>query len=252
MMRRRNNVWTLLGLLCLSPALSAALPSRAAASGMSGEPAAEAPSPPATYDELRAKAWARFKEWDAAAEETVPADLEDLAQRLWEMGRRAPAGSPEAAAKGEALHLWVHLKDLETLEARIASLEAADPVWGRVAEIMAEVGRLYPAGELVERVLARRAAMLEDPESRALLWRLVGEAWGDEERPRAEAAFRKAMEAAPGSAEARVAKGYLYELEHLHLGEPAPAFEVTTLGGGTLRSQDLAGKAVILDVWASW
>jgi hypothetical protein len=248
MMHRRKTVGSLLGLLCLSVALSTALPPRAAAS----EPAAEAPSPPATYDELRAEAWARYKEWDAAAEETVPADLEDLARRLWEMGRRAPAGSPEAAAKGEALHLWVHLKDLETLEARIASLEAADPVWQRVVLLMAEVGRLYPEEERVERVLARRAGRVEDPETRALLWRVVGETWGEKHRPRAEAAFRKAMEAAPGSAEARVAKGYLYELEHLHLGEPAPAFEVATLGGGALRSQDLAGKAVILDVWASW
>lgn len=36
------------------------------------------------------------------------------------------------------------------------------------------------------------------------------------------------------------------------VGQPAPAFRVETFGGDVVRSEDLAGKVVVLDFWASW
>ena len=36
------------------------------------------------------------------------------------------------------------------------------------------------------------------------------------------------------------------------IGRPAPAWEVTTLDGGTLSSADLAGRPYLLNFWASW
>ncbi len=38
----------------------------------------------------------------------------------------------------------------------------------------------------------------------------------------------------------------------LSLGQPVPAFELTTFSGETIRSSDLAGKVVVLNFWASW
>lgn len=35
-------------------------------------------------------------------------------------------------------------------------------------------------------------------------------------------------------------------------GEQAPAFTLTTFNGQTIRSEDLAGKVVVLNFWASW
>ena len=34
--------------------------------------------------------------------------------------------------------------------------------------------------------------------------------------------------------------------------EPAPEFELELLGGGTVSSEDLAGRPVVLNFWASW
>jgi len=36
------------------------------------------------------------------------------------------------------------------------------------------------------------------------------------------------------------------------LHDPAPAFEVKDLQGRTLRSEDLEGKVVVIDFWATW
>lgn len=35
-------------------------------------------------------------------------------------------------------------------------------------------------------------------------------------------------------------------------GKPMPAFEVPLLAGGTLKSDDLKGKVLIVDFWATW
>lgn len=42
------------------------------------------------------------------------------------------------------------------------------------------------------------------------------------------------------------------ELPSALIGEPAPAFVAPTLSGDTLRSEELRGKVVILNFWASW
>lgn len=36
------------------------------------------------------------------------------------------------------------------------------------------------------------------------------------------------------------------------VGDPAPAFRLATLDGGELGPQDLAGKVVLLEFWATW
>jgi thiol-disulfide isomerase/thioredoxin len=35
-------------------------------------------------------------------------------------------------------------------------------------------------------------------------------------------------------------------------GEPAPAFELEMLSGGTISLEDLRGKTVLIDFWATW
>lgn len=36
------------------------------------------------------------------------------------------------------------------------------------------------------------------------------------------------------------------------IGQPAPALELTTLGGGSFTIQDYAGQRIVLNFWASW
>jgi cytochrome c biogenesis protein CcmG, thiol:disulfide interchange protein DsbE len=38
----------------------------------------------------------------------------------------------------------------------------------------------------------------------------------------------------------------------LKLGDKAPSFELTTFQGQTISSEDLIGKVVVLNIWASW
>lgn len=49
-----------------------------------------------------------------------------------------------------------------------------------------------------------------------------------------------------------LAKGYLYEIDHLQVGMTAPDFTTKTLDGKTVTLTSLRGKAILLNFWASW
>jgi cytochrome c biogenesis protein CcmG/thiol:disulfide interchange protein DsbE len=81
--------------------------------------------------------------------------------------------------------------------------------------------------------------------------------------------------AAPGAAGVRVGRGWLGGaaallvlanlalalgvhrfaeslIVHLDLDQPAPAYRLAMLGGGSVASQELLGRVVVLDFWTSW
>jgi len=49
-----------------------------------------------------------------------------------------------------------------------------------------------------------------------------------------------------------MAKGSLFELQHLQVGMKAPAAESKNLKGEKASLADYAGKVVVLDIWATW
>jgi thiol-disulfide isomerase/thioredoxin len=55
-----------------------------------------------------------------------------------------------------------------------------------------------------------------------------------------------------GKALGELAKGHLYEIRHLAIGKPAPQLQSADLDGNAVRLDDLKGRVVMLDVWATW
>ncbi len=49
-----------------------------------------------------------------------------------------------------------------------------------------------------------------------------------------------------------LARGYLYEIDHLQIGMTAPDFTTKTLEGKSVSLKSFRGKAVLLNFWASW
>jgi peroxiredoxin len=48
------------------------------------------------------------------------------------------------------------------------------------------------------------------------------------------------------------ARGMIYEMDNLNVGQIAPTFSAPSLDGGEVNLLDLRGKAVLLDFWATW
>ena len=68
----------------------------------------------------------------------------------------------------------------------------------------------------------------------------------------AKKAFELARKASPDSVYATNAKAYIFEIEHLQVGMPAPEFKAKTLDGKEVSLASLRGKVVLLNFWASW
>lgn len=69
----------------------------------------------------------------------------------------------------------------------------------------------------------------------------------------AELAARFSTLAMPnGKSYGRVADGYLFELDHLQVGQNAPDFEALDETGARFKLSDYRGKVVMLDFWGFW
>ncbi|MFP3939944.1 MAG: hypothetical protein ACLF0P_06535 [Thermoanaerobaculia bacterium] len=64
--------------------------------------------------------------------------------------------------------------------------------------------------------------------------------------------FRRVAREGEGSSWAESAEGWLYELDHLNVGQPAPDFEVETLSGETLSAEELEGRVTVLSFWGTY
>lgn len=116
------------------------------------------------------------------------------------------------------------------------------------------------AAEAVERAVETWEPALrrlgDDPQAREALLHIrvdLGRTYAEAERgDDARTVFRSVAAEAPGSPWAERAEGWLYELDHLNVGQPAPEFRAATLGGDTLSSEGLEGRVVVLSFWGTY
>lgn len=73
---------------------------------------------------------------------------------------------------------------------------------------------------------------------------------GDPEAARA--LYAEVLETCHTGFHAEEARGALYEMDHLGVGQAAPVFDAKDIRGNTVRLADLNGKVVLLDFWATW
>jgi peroxiredoxin len=68
----------------------------------------------------------------------------------------------------------------------------------------------------------------------------------------ARALYAEVLAIYPNTSRADEARGALYEMDHLAVGQSAPDFEAKDIHGHRVRLADLRGKVVLLDFWATW
>lgn len=150
------------------------------------------------------------------------------------------AGAPATAgaAEGEPPERVVS-RALEEVHGAMNRLDAAEAVAQAVGTWEPALRRLGDVPEAQEALLHIRVDL-----GRAL----VRAGREDDARP----VFGSVADEAPGSPWVGRAERWLYELDHLNVGQPAPEFRAATLGGDALSSEGLAGKVVVLSFWGTY
>jgi hypothetical protein len=171
---------------------------------------------------------------------------------LWAYRTRYPRSEAAAVASAEAVRLLVRAELWDRAHARIASLDADDPAWERVAAPVYEEGIARKDLPYAIDTLSRVANATTTPVIKASTLVTVGRAFrrsGD--KAAAIRALESAQSAAPGTKYADEAEGLVYEIKYLSAGLPAPPVSGAARDGRTIDVAALRGKAVVLVFWGT-
>jgi len=186
----------------------------------------------------------------AAAASDHPAIKWDAA--LWAYRQPDPRSEVAALASAEAVRLLVRAELWDRAHARVASLDADDPAWERVAATIYEEGIARKDLPWSIERLSGAAAATTSPSIKSAVQLVLGRAYrrhGDSAA--ATRSLEAAKESSPGTPYAEEAEGLLYEIKHLSIGLPAPPLAGTARKGRRIDLAALRGKPVVLVFWGT-
>lgn len=218
---------------------------------------AQQPAADPAVQEVRQAIDAARKEVDAYKKAGGPTDAADQPAikwdaTFWAYRERYPGSDAAGLASAEAIRLLGRAGLWERAHARVASLEADDTAWLRVAgpvydEAIARKDLPYAID-----ALSRIVTTTTNPAIKSAVGLIVGRAYRRQgDLAAAARAVEAARAASPGTLYAEEADGLIYEIKFLSVGLPAPAFEGKTRSGRTISLASLRGKPVVLVFWGT-
>jgi len=172
---------------------------------------------------------------------------------LWQYREKHPASPATVIATIEALRLLNRAGRLSELRAKADTLKPDDAAWKQVISVlMSAASKSKDYSYLISKAEALAQAAV-DPDIKAQARFNIGDAyWRTKDNDRARKAFQAVITEYPGTEYAEEAEGNLREIEFLNLGQPAPAFERTTITGDPISLAGLKGKVLVLKFWGTY
>lgn len=175
------------------------------------------------------------------------------AEILWQYRLAHPDDKQSSWAAWTAIYLQLTADDADGAFARLATLGPDDPAWPNVLQPFTFFGSKYRDRfiQLAEKLLAQTQ---RETTKASVDYLLAGE-YRRKDPDKSKAYLRAAIEAAKAAASARWwedSEGFLYELTNLNVGQTFPHFAAPTTDNKTFSPEDLRGKTVLLNFWATW
>jgi hypothetical protein len=186
-----------------------------------------------------------------AGDESSP--VRKWANQLWEYGRARPEAIESKDAQREALRLLLRAGLIAEAANKTSTPKPLDGEWQAAVleQLDASLGNKeydYP--------INKADSLIEHSRDKVLKVRIrfvQGQAYWDKgDTQRAKDVFRTIAEENPNTNYAEGAKGNIYEIEKLNVGQPAPSFDSRLVNGEPARLADFSGKTLLLVFWASW
>jgi TolA-binding protein len=175
------------------------------------------------------------------------------AAAFWRYRLKHPGTPAATTATIQALILLNRSNRISELQTKADTLKLNDPAWEQVINVLLfasvktkDYSYLFTKAE----ALTQSAA---DPNIKARARFNIGEAhWKKGDTQLARAAFQTVVEQYPKTTYAEDAEGNVRELDFLNVGQPAPAFDRTTINGDSLSLAGFKGKIVVLKFWGTY
>jgi len=172
---------------------------------------------------------------------------------LWQYREKHPASPATVAATVEALRLLNRADHFSELYAKTDTLKPDEAAWKQVFNVLmiaASKSKDYSY------LISKAEALIQtapDREIKSQAQFNIGDAyWRTKDNDRARKAFQTVVTEYPGTSWAEDAEGNLREIEFLNLGQPAPAFERTTISGDPISLAGFKGKVLVLKFWGTY
>ena len=172
---------------------------------------------------------------------------------LWEYREKHPGTPATVIATTEALRLLNRADRLTELQARADTLRTDDAAWKQVLYVlMSAASKSKNYSYLISKAEALAQAA-SDREIKAQARFNIGDAyWRSKDNDHARKSFQAVVTDYPDTRWAEEAEGNLREIDFLNLGQPAPDFQRTTLGGNSISLAAFKGKVVVVKFWGTY
>jgi tetratricopeptide (TPR) repeat protein len=172
---------------------------------------------------------------------------------LWHYREKHPGTPATVTATIEALRLLNRADRFSELQAKADTLKPDDAAWKQVLYVlMSAASKSKDYSYLISKAEALAQTAL-DPEIKAQARFNIGDAyWRTKDTDRARKAFQAVVTEFPGTKYAEEAEGNVREIEFLNLGQPAPAFERSTITGDSISLAGFKGKVLVLKFWGTY
>jgi len=196
-------------------------------------------------DELRASKPAG----DAAVQRTAS----KWADELWSYHADRPA-SPEASrARREALLMLLDSGQVSAALSKTSSLAPNDRTLDNALDLFFRNATRRGQLEVLISTAGEIAAQSGDAKTKARAEFMLGEAlWQKSENVRAKECFEKSLAYDSKGDFSAEARGNIYEIDRLNVGQAAPALIARALDGTTVSLTKYSGRPVLIVFWATW
>ena len=172
---------------------------------------------------------------------------------LWKYREKRPASPATVAATVEALRLLNRADRLSELREKADTLKPDDAAWKQVFYVLMSAAA---KSKDYSYLISKAEALIQtapDRDIKAQARFSIGDAyWRTKDNDRARKAFQAVVTEYPGTTYAEAAEGNLREIEFLNLGQPAPAFDRTTISGDPISLAGFKGKVLVLKFWGTY
>jgi tetratricopeptide (TPR) repeat protein len=175
------------------------------------------------------------------------------AEIFWQYSAAHPGTPLARRAASLAMFWWTQSDDSDTAFARAQTLAPDDPIWEAVVPMLGHY-RSKDRDRFIQ-LVEKLVEQTQREDTKAVALYHLASAYRRKDPEKAKALLRAAIEAAKAAPSARwweESEGFLYELTNLNVGQTFPHFSAPTTDNKTFSLEDLRGKTVLLNFWATW
>ena len=176
-----------------------------------------------------------------------------LAPEFFEFYRRNRPGGDATHALGNALTMWSNLKGVShRLQQEIRHISVEEDVWEHAASSLHQIFWQDDREEEGLALLQDLSERVIPPRSRtALLFGLSQHLVDRGEPAKAREGFDRIIEWNASEQHVIDAQGYVHELDHLNIGQPAPLFTKDAIDGASIDLASFRGRVALLHFWGT-